>query len=844
MTAGDIKRLDHHDTPIWRIAQLCGVGAILIGSSGLLGWMLDIPALNRIIPGYKPIAVSMSMIAILLGGVQILLARRLSRWAAAVLLVVPLFIAVFGLLEIILLVTGINLTIEDAMLRQYPALDAHPDARISPVAGILSFLIASLQSLLLYGRAAGKLSRSLTDFIGGAGTLIILTSALFFLSYLFRTPLLYGTVYIPIAFTATIAALLLGIGLVATVGNASVPLQWFAGTSTRARLLRAFLPLTALVMLLLSLAQFLTTRFTLLNPAIAASILIILFEVVITSAILQVARVIGNQIDRAEEERESSLQQLAEERSRLRTVLETLPVGVLILDDRDRIVETNTSAQRIFAGSAALTHLTQEYRKGKAWWTATGQPVQEDEWPSVQALRRGTVVPGQEIDILCADGTRATVLDTAAPLNDQQGKTIGAVAVVQDITDRKRAEEELRQFAETLDQRVRERTEQLSDALEREQTIRIEAESARSYFQGILEAAPDSIVIVDADGRISLINSQTEQLSGYTREELIGRHVEVLIPERYGTVHVQHRAEYMAAPRTRPMGVGLDLYLRRKDGQEVPVEISLSPFQTPDGMLVTASVRDISARKQAEAEINRLNEELQRNVEQLKETNKELEAFSYSVSHDLRAPLRGIDGFSKVLLEQYADRVDERGRDYLTRVRNAAKRMGRLIDDMLNLSRIGRREMVRRTVNLSELAASIIEDLRQREPERQIEVAIAPDLQVTGDSDLLRIVLDNLLGNAWKFTSHREEARIELGMTTRDGERIYFVRDNGAGFDMAYAGKLFTPFQRLHAETEFPGTGIGLAIVQRIIARHGGRVWAEGEEGKGATIFFTLGEAA
>ena len=710
MTENGSERSDNMPSPSVRVAQLCGAGAILIGTLGLLGWLFDAPALSSIVPGYKPIAISMSIIAILLGGVQVLLARPLSRRVAAVLLVIPLFIVVFGLLEIILLVAGVDITIENAILRHYPRLYSLPDVHISPVASILSFLIASMQSLLLYGQATGKRSRALANFIGGAGTLIIFGSALFFLSYLFRTPLLYGTVSIPITFTATITALLLGIGLITTIGCEAIPLRWFAGTSTRARLLRSFLPLTALVMLLLSLVQFFVIRLTPINPAITAAILIILFEIVIGYIILQVARVIGNQIDRAVEER-------------------------------------------------------------------------------------------------------------------------------------RQAEEELRQLAETLDQRVRERTVQLTEALEREQAIRSEAEAARSYFQGILEAAPDSIVIVDAQGHITRVNNQTEQLTGYAREELIGRLVEVLIPERYGEIHVQHRADYMAAPRIRPMGVGLELFLRRKDGVEVPVEISLSPFRTPDGILVTASIRDITERKRVEAEINHLNEQLQRNVEQLRDTNKELEAFSYSVSHDLRAPLRGIDGFSKVLLEQYANQVDERGRDYLARVRNAARRMGRLIDDMLNLSRIGRREMVRTTVNLSEIAASVIEELHQRDPERRVEVDITPGLLVTGDPDLLRIVLDNLLGNAWKFTGHQEAACIEVGVTTHNGEQVYFVRDNGAGFDMAYADKLFTPFQRLHTEAEFPGTGIGLAIVQRIITRHGGRVWAEGEEGKGAAVYFTLGEA-
>ena len=227
-------------------------------------------------------------------------------------------------------------------------------------------------------------------------------------------------------------------------------------------------------------------------------------------------------------------------------------------------------------------------------------------------------------------------------------------------------------------------------------------------------------------------------------------------------------------------------------------------------------------------------------VEELERKNKELESFSYSVSHDLRAPLRSIDGFSQALLEDFADRLDDKGRDYLGRVRAAAQRMGVLIDDMLELSRVGRAEMRRGPTDLSELVRVVVTDLRRREPEREVEVRIEEGLECTVDARLVRIALDNLLGNAWKFTSRVSCAEIAVGSDRRTPETIFFVRDNGAGFDMNYAEKLFQPFQRLHRDTEFPGTGIGLATVHRIVERHGGRVWAEGVVGRGSTVFFTL----
>ncbi len=243
--------------------------------------------------------------------------------------------------------------------------------------------------------------------------------------------------------------------------------------------------------------------------------------------------------------------------------------------------------------------------------------------------------------------------------------------------------------------------------------------------------------------------------------------------------------------------------------------------------------REVTIRKRAEDEIQKANTEVTA-------ANAELEAFSYSVSHDLRAPLRSIDGFSLALLEDYPDRLDEQGKDYLQRVRSSTQRMGVLIDDMLSLSRVTRSEMRRTMVDLSALTQSIAAELQERHPERQVEFVIEQGLTASGDAHMLWALLENLLRNAWKFTGRHPQARIEFGLTRVDGEPAYFVRDDGAGFDMAYADKLFGAFQRLHTEAEFKGTGIGLATVQRIAHRHGGRVWADGKVEEGATFYFTL----
>jgi len=399
------------------------------------------------------------------------------------------------------------------------------------------------------------------------------------------------------------------------------------------------------------------------------------------------------------------------------------------------------------------------------------------------------------------DGSRfwADVLINA--VRDDRGALVGFAKVTRDLTERKRAEQALR--------------------------------ASEERFRILAVTANDAILSADSHGNITYFNPGAERIFGYAAEEVSGRPLTTLMPERFEEAHRAGLARYLATREARVIGRTVELAGRRKDGTEFPLELSLAAWNQGAEVAFTAIIRDITSRKEGE-------ERLRSYATQLEAANKELEAFSYSVSHDLRAPLRSLDGFSQALLEDYHDRLDDTGRDFLQRVRAASQRMGTLIDDLLSLSRVTRGDLQVEKVDLSALATALAAELQRSDPQRDVRFAIAPDLVARGDPGLMRLVLQNLLGNAWKFTGKRSPAHVEVGSMAHDGGRAFFVQDDGAGFDMAYAAKLFGAFQRLHASDEFPGSGIGLATVQRIIHRHGGQVWAEGTPGRGATFYFTL----
>jgi PAS domain S-box-containing protein len=500
------------------------------------------------------------------------------------------------------------------------------------------------------------------------------------------------------------------------------------------------------------------------------------------------------------------------------SVIDTVREPLISLDQDLRVVAANRSFCDFFKVKPEETVGQLIYDLGNRQWDI---PRLRDLLETI--LPQKTTFDGYEVEHDFATIGRRTMLLNARQIQRVLGKERIILLAIEDITERKEIEAGLEKTRKELE------------------VIKRSADEARELAESVIDTVREPLICLDQDLRVVAVSRSFYEFFKVKPEETVGQLVYDLGNRQWDIPGLRELLETILPQKTTFDGYEVEHDFATIGRRTMLLNARQIQRALGKERIILLAIEDITESKRTQEVLAQQAEALALTNMELVAVNKELETFAYSVSHDLRAPLRGIDGFSQALLEDYGDKLDEEGKEYLRRVRAATQRMGQLIDDMLILSRVTRSEMRRGAVDLSALARMITSELQKAQPERQVEFVIAEGLTVNGDAVLLRAVLDNLLSNAWKFTGKQTTARIELGVTQHEGKRAYFVRDDGAGFDMTYVGKLFAPFQRLHATSEFAGTGIGLATVQRIINRHGGKVWAEGAVGKGASFYFTLG---
>jgi PAS domain S-box-containing protein len=501
-------------------------------------------------------------------------------------------------------------------------------------------------------------------------------------------------------------------------------------------------------------------------------------------------------------------QEAEERKTFLDAILERAPMGILITRKQDLILKLQSRYDQEIFGDWVGKNVLHRGETFNLHRSESEEVVTERTHPLNRAITAGEVTHNEEWHYTLANGEELICLFNATPLTDFRGGINGAILVWIDITQRKRAEEKLAE--------------------------------ERNFISRILDTQGAMVVLISVEAVILNINRAVETITGCDPEVVKGSSFWVFFEEQDVAIA---REKLLAVVGNQT--VEYECFVHTSDGRKRFISWRNTGIFDEAGRLefIIATGIDITERLESENNIRRLNAELERRAADLAGANRDLEAFSYSVSHDLRAPLNVIGGFTEIIVRDYHGCFDEKGQMYLSQVLAGVYKMRHLIEDILSLSRVGRQEMRRQRVDLSCLVRDCLAQLRASDARRQVEFLVQPDVQADADPHLIQLALQNLLANAWKFTSRKEQTRIEFGAFEKQGQTVYFVKDNGAGFDMRLSQSLFEPFKRLHGEKEYGGSGVGLSIVQRVFHRHGGSVWAEAEVGKGATFFFTLGSA-
>ena len=820
------------DDTFWlSLAKSAGLICTVIGLLVLLGWMQDIATLKSIHPDWIAMKANTAFCFVLSGLALCLKAspslQASPRWRRTEKIFASLAL-LLGLLTLFEYLLHLDFGIDQWLyLEQETLTDTLPPGRMAPASALCFVLLGS--ALLQDNRSARQ--RSLIAILAIITGGLALSAGLI---YLYDTNNSYGLAYpLQLAANTVLAFGLLAAGLLFAQPGHGIIAQLRRNDSGGA-ITRHLLPAILFLPILIGWLILNGERIGLYHADFSMALAALAYITILSALVLWSALILS----RTDAERERMNAIIAADDLLLRTLLHTIPDMVWLKNPQGIYLACNPAFERFFGAQETAIVGKSDYdfvaRELADFFRANDQA----------AITAGIPVMNEEWLTLADGGQRILAETTKTPMFDRFGKLQGVLGIARDITAQHSAAEKLKAektITERLLAEANQSKQALLSALEDSKAATQAQHLSEERYRTMIENSNDIIWALTAEGNFSFINQRAADITGYAIDDWLGKSFAPLVVE-------EDRQKVFEIHRRIMNGEKIHYEVRGKkaNGEILTLSVNASPILQNGREIGTISFSsDITARKRAEEELHRLNTELERRVQartaELAASNKELEAFSYSVSHDLRAPLRSITGFVELLRKRGYDSIDDKGRHYMDVISQSAVQMGQLIDDILSFSRIGRAEITLHKVNLNQLLQDVLSTLHPQFEQRHIEWKLHPLPEVMGERTMLALVLQNLLSNALKFTQTRATAIIEIGTIEQGPDEIVcYVKDNGVGFDMRHVDKLFGLFQRLHPQTQFAGTGVGLANVQRMIQRHGGKVWAEGKIDEGATIYFSL----